>query len=116
MIEKWTQEEIEAIRETIPHWERMKKWAEEQDPGERISSSIMQSELGECWEGRYCPLCISHWESCEECPLEIAGFGCNLGECSPWRKVNSSKNWGKFVKNADNMIAALKALLVPEVE
>ena len=72
----------------------------------------MQVQIGEHWNGHYCALCekyVYESHSCHNCPLYEAGYGCKTPR-SPWKKVNESKTWGEWVKNARVMLEILKEL------
>jgi hypothetical protein len=117
MRERWNEEEIEAIEESIAHWEAMREWVRTQPHDELASSSKMYKEIGQDWRGIDCALCELNLDTaeesgvaCEKCPLAIAGFACD-NEGSPWKAVSHAKTWGAWLVASDVMIAALKSLI-----
>ena len=112
--------EHEAIVASIEHWERMIKWAEEQDPGARPMSLEMIRGIGKRWTGQYCPLCqwaaeisqSSHHRTCTVCTLwRTYGLCENSGSANAWSDVNRARSWGEWLVHARRMLVQLKSLL-----
>ena len=81
--------------ETLTHYKRMRKWAEKQNPEERVDEKKMLDEIGENWNNNYCIYCVMHgdWLSCGNCPLKT-DYGC----CDDlWSKMDNSGTWSQWL-------------------
>lgn len=99
----------EAIEKSIEHWQRMIKWAKEQNPEEEAYYSDMKDEIDEYWEGNDCALCIE-FVDCRKCPLENKYGGCDDKGDNLWGTVLDSGTWCEWVKNAKKFLKQLKSL------
>lgn len=106
---------IRAIKKSIAHWEKMRKWAVEQEGA--VDSYLMFKSMGTSWGASSCPLCHMFNRtlfgdlSCKDCPLR---------KCEPyndhvcvkaWQDVDQSTTWKEWVSNADRLIGLLHQAL-----
>lgn len=110
---------VEAIIDSIAHWERMISWVKQQNPLEQINPYIMKDKLGELWDEENCALCKYSTDekgkvNCAMCPLAKNLVYCNTPD-SLWTKIHFSSNWSEWVENAEEMLAILKELFAKEI-
>lgn len=103
------------LQKSIAHWEdKMLAWAEKQPKRGQVSVHDMNDAIREEWHGPYCALCKRIRpdlnDKCAGCILFESGYGCDK-ESSLWMKIDNSKTWGKWCKNARKFIAIMKGLL-----
>lgn len=107
----------QAIKDSIAHWERMIKWAEQRMVN--FSSDMMFQSLGEDWYADHCSLCRGYYkedgntyeESCGYCPLyKHVGKACNEAS-HVWVKFTLLLPKRKWINNAKKMLKLLEALL-----
>jgi hypothetical protein len=92
-------------KEAIEHYEEMIKWAELQDPEEKVDEDKMIKEIGQYWEANYCSYCKEH--DCEDdCPLgsDNPHHCCN----KLWDKMDASKIWSTWITNALKVLEYIK--------
>ncbi len=117
--EKQGHTEVQAIKNSIAHWERMIEWVK----GGNVDiwmvpyQDVMQNAIGESWNDKDCSLCNwsksgtkSQHSPCPICPLAKAGHICSGGG-SLWQYVNNSTTWVSWIENAEVMLKVLKSLL-----
>jgi len=86
-------------QKAIEHYDRMIAWAEKQRVNGFPLLTIMFDEIGEHWDGEYCPYCLTY-KSCSCCNLDIiskATFHCCNGL---WSKMYRAKTWKTWIKYA----------------
>jgi len=112
-------DKIEAIKESISHWERMIEWVKTQDLNETPTLTKMEEEIQEGWKTNNCSLCQEYYNPfrggvmiCLGCPLAL-----KYGNCSyhftknNWLAVNLSINWSEWLINAEKLLEQLRSLL-----
>jgi len=105
--------EKQAIKKTIAHWERMIKWAKKQNHYNFVNKNEMMNEIGECWDSRYCDLCIKYNKNrCAKCPLKRKYGGCIMRTDNLWFSVATSRIWDEWIDNAKDFLKQLKSLEV----
>jgi len=102
------QRDIEAVNESIKHWNRMIAWVRTQPEGNPARDNVMYDAIGEAWYGKNCPLCNQH-EECSTCPLALADRPCSY-EGSVWSNVDYSSTWGDWIDAALHMVEALTVI------
>jgi len=108
------QGDIDAVKQSIAHWERMIQWAMKQPGDAEVLRYIMCKQIGETWNASDCALCRIHLREpgfvvCGNCPVANAGFQC-LEFGSPWSQVNLSKTWKQWLKEAKVMLKTLQSI------
>ena len=105
---------IKAIKDSIAHWLRMRKWVKKQSPDEYASFFLMKESLGETWSTTDCALCIYYGfdsfniADCKNCILAKKYSKCSIGQ---WCKIHKSKTWAEWYKYSTIMLRQLKSLL-----
>lgn len=110
---------VEAIQDSIKHWESNVKRLKEISELEIIIVNNSDDRLwtiknsSECiyYDSEHCPLCKHFSEVCfVDCPLTVYGYNCEL-ENSPWDKCSKSMNNFSIIKSAQKMVDVLKEVL-----
>lgn len=109
-----------ALPRTIAHYQRMIAWAKEKEKEGRTvpNSDTMEEELGESWEGDYCPLCDAYFEynadgvyvsesGCKACPLFLAHGHCRINE---WYQLCRATTWTAWIEHATTLLNKFIAL------
>jgi len=102
------QRDIEAVNESIKHWNRMIAWVRTQPEGDLVYDRAMRGAIGESWYGSDCPLCALYGR-CVDCPLAMADRPCNA-RGSAWRTVEDSTIWREWIAAALRMIDVLQVI------
>lgn len=103
-----TLRELEALRGSIAHWERMIEWVERQPHYNKPDIGDMWSEIHEDWRGASCDLCLLYNPNCgicTRCPLGPRGC------CDEWKAVDRSDTWLDWLVAANVMLARLESEL-----
>jgi len=109
---------VQAVKESIAHWERMIDWvstvvlSNENSP-KNADSITMEYNLGENWTGEDCSLC-KNFKKCVGCPLEEKYGRCDWGSRNLWKSVQNSWTWQEWYDNAKLFLGQLKSLLTDE--
>ena len=108
------EQEIEALNESIKHWERMITFAKTRKGKEFVSDVEMFTVIGETWNSGSCPLCKLHLYGCSKCILRILYGNCDNLETSltgtyenVWSEVSNANIWSDWIKNANVMVKQL---------
>ena len=101
------------LTETIKLWKIKIEWAETKTGG--VSLDDMESAIGLEWSSGSCPLCWVYIRDCfcywYTCPLRETYGKCDkFNEENKWVKVNKSKTWKTWVKNAKLFLKQLEDL------
>jgi hypothetical protein len=105
-----------ARRDAVNHWKRMINWAKKQHPKATPNQTIMEQEIGESWEGKYCVLCsysLAIADSCGKCPLYKKYGSCDYDPRNAYGDVSDrmeSPNWKQWVVNAERLLKQLESL------
>jgi len=101
-------------KEALAHYNRMIKWAKEQNKLDQPSSTLMLTMLEENWQGAFCKYCTTFREQnaafifncCEHneygiCPLNINTEKTSTYCCDGlWIKMAKSETWEEWIVNA----------------
>lgn len=101
--------ELQAVRKSIAHWERMRAWVRKQPGREWIDRIDMMQAIGEDWYAGSCPLC-EYWglaKHCEQCVISRVSFKCTSFQ-SVWMAVDMTHSWRAWLKASRGMIAVLR--------
>lgn len=103
---------LQAIKNSIKHWKRMRRWVKEVIDGgggsDRSDGIIMRSYINETWSGSYCDLCSKYEHRCSKCPITEISVHCNIGI---WTRINTAYTWNEWYLNSTKMLKLLKSLL-----
>jgi|SRR5271157_3857282 len=104
---------LKLQKKAIKHYEKMIKWAMEQDPKDVPFSSSMVDEINEDWYGSNCVHCEVFFngdkgESCIACPLSGSSNDSPTCCAENWEKMNSSETWKRWLVYANKVLNHIK--------
>jgi len=102
---------INAVKESINHWNRMIAWVRTQKKHKRVNEYEMKAAINEDWYSNSCEICRIYHGNEELCPLNIVQRGGCGKFSSAWKKVDNSETWGKWLTASRKMIRVLKKAL-----
>lgn len=106
-----TNEDIEATKAAIAHWENMVDWVKLQPGDMKANEDLMENKIGEDWFSKHCPLCKLYSANCYKCPVVVYGESSCDDMNSIWARVQSQDTWADWLKSAAEMITMLKDLI-----
>ena len=96
----------------LTHYNKMIRWAEKQPKHGSVDPTVMEDEIGECWEGDYCSYC-KHAKNnlCDGCPLFRGLKKFNVENCCDglWQAMDKSKTWGTWTKRAKKVMEYIES-------
>ena len=101
---------------TYNHYYRMVMFVIEQDQTIMCNEASMLEQIGESWDGEYCPLCLyarrltkSRYALCGECFITTRTTKCGYGTDNLWSRLCHSKTWGQWTIAASQIMYWLEA-------
>lgn len=114
---KWSEKELEAIRESIIHWKdnllqllRWDKAGEKIGWGPGLAWSVVDSDVRVYATAGGCSLCILTEGKCADCPLSKVGKCCR-DDGSLWKECGKAEVNKNIISAAEGMLKALEELL-----